>query len=993
MMNDDLKRDFARRCLPWIVFACGIAVYALTLNRSVTQGDFFYVPGYGWLSGGANDVALIGSYDWRPVISPPVFYVVTLPFRLLPTSFLPVALNFFAAVCGALTLALLGRSVALLPHDRTHEQREREHHPLALLSLRSAWLPPLFAVILCGLQLTFWQNATAASREIFDLLLFSYAIRCLLEYRLDENPVWLRKCAVVFGAAIAENWSMIGFLPLFLVALVWMRGPAYWRTGAGFVDWKFVGRIALWGLLGLSFYFVMPIVFALMPDAPGNFWTILRTQFGEQKFILTHLPYKSLWIITLCSLLPVAVIGIKWTSSFGDSSPMGAKLASFAFHVVHAVFFLVCIWVAFDPPFSPRRFAPQFGVNLPFLKLYYLGALAVGYFAGYFLLVFGQVADRRRPQPTGGGGLRAAVNVALWALLILLPIAMVWKNFPQIRLAKSSFIRDYGRLAVESLPKSKALVLSDDVAQLYLFHAALDQRRSDQQYILLNTSLLRYPGYFRFLQNKYGKSWSDLFPEIPTQVLGDAQLIDLLSHLVAQHPTYYLHPSFGYYFERFHLEPHGVIYELKALPQESVVTPPLTPQIIDENNSFWVKTENIALGKVIQAITPANPMGTRQKILRAFHLIDETDRTASLFASFYSRALNFWGIELQKNRRLDEAGRCFARAMELNPENVMAKVNLVSNEKIRTSADASIPLTKSVEDELGQYRTWQQAMNNCGFFDEPNRCLEQAKVFSEGRLHKQAAQQLERVRALAPNNLSVRLRLVQFYSMANYPESALEMINELQPQIASGAIDSTNAIQLRYLEAVAHFKRNDTQKGSAALQRVLSSFRRDDPSYEGLLTAATRLYMGAQDFTNALRMLDEHLSIAPTNSSALINKGVISLRLKDYPSAIDVFNRAISIEPTNYLAVFNRAVANLQAGNEDAAERDYKLLEQILPQAPQTDFGLLQVYFGLAQIAEKKSNAPLAIQYYQRYLSNAAPANPENQVVLSRLKELRTLNR
>ena len=62
----------------------------------------------------------------------------------------------------------------LLPHDRTREQRQREGGEFALLSLRAAFLPVLFAVLMLGLQLTFWQNAVAATGEMLDVLVFAF---------------------------------------------------------------------------------------------------------------------------------------------------------------------------------------------------------------------------------------------------------------------------------------------------------------------------------------------------------------------------------------------------------------------------------------------------------------------------------------------------------------------------------------------------------------------------------------------------------------------------------------------------------------------------------------------------------------------------------------------------------------------------------------------------------------------------------------------------
>ena len=75
-----------------------------------------------------------------------------------------MGLNVFTAVCAALTLAILARSVRLFSHDRTKEQRLREGGEFALLSVRAAFLPAAFAVLLLAAQLTFWQNAVVGDR-------------------------------------------------------------------------------------------------------------------------------------------------------------------------------------------------------------------------------------------------------------------------------------------------------------------------------------------------------------------------------------------------------------------------------------------------------------------------------------------------------------------------------------------------------------------------------------------------------------------------------------------------------------------------------------------------------------------------------------------------------------------------------------------------------------------------------------------------------------
>ncbi len=151
-------------------------VYLLTLEHGVTPANL-------------DSVIHISGWDWRPTVSGPLTFLATYPLRWLPASLLPLGLNLFAALCAGLTLALLARSVMLLPHDRTHEQRQREQSEFSLLTIRTAWLPPLFAVLVCGLQMTFWENAVAWTGEMLDLVVFAYVIRCLLEYRISQrNP-------------------------------------------------------------------------------------------------------------------------------------------------------------------------------------------------------------------------------------------------------------------------------------------------------------------------------------------------------------------------------------------------------------------------------------------------------------------------------------------------------------------------------------------------------------------------------------------------------------------------------------------------------------------------------------------------------------------------------------------------------------------------------------------------------------------------------------
>jgi hypothetical protein len=263
-------------------------------------------------------------------------------------------LNLLAAICAALAIALLARTVALLPYDRTHDQRERERSPYSLLSVRSTWIPPVLAAAVCGLQLSFWENATVAatappllaSSEMLDLLFFAYVIRCLMEYRVDERESWLTRASLVYAIGMTNNWAMIAYFPLFIAALIRVKGFAFFEP-------RFLLRMFVWGFPGLLFYFVLPVISAFSEISNVPFWQALTANLGSQKYALLVGPFNKgalfdpndpMWVLALPSLLPILIIAIRWPSFTGDTSRHGNSVLRFAFHLVHALFLVICVW-------------------------------------------------------------------------------------------------------------------------------------------------------------------------------------------------------------------------------------------------------------------------------------------------------------------------------------------------------------------------------------------------------------------------------------------------------------------------------------------------------------------------------------------------------------------------------------------------------------------------------------------------------------------------
>jgi len=468
-----------------------------------------------------SSLSKAAGWDWRSNVVAPLHVVLTLPIRWLPIGLQLLALNLLAVASAALSLGLLARAVALLPHDRTREQRALERSDHSLLGIPAAWLPPVLAAVVCGLQLSFWENAVVATGEAFDLLLFAWLVNCLLDYRLDEKASRLKWFALVYGLAVTNNYAMVSFFPAFLIALFWIKGMSFFRV-------RFVLTMLLWGLVGLSLYVLLPLVESATDLAGFTFWELLRSYWGYQKEMVLKFPRYIILLCSLTSLLPVLFAGIRWPAQFGEASAAGNALTNLMTHVIHGVFLIACLYVAFDPPFSPRSLTSETYAMLP---LYFLGALAIGYCSGYFLLVFGVKHGPQawqRPSP-----LRRTINLGIVYLLrlalVAVPVGLLIQNFPIIWASSGQAMSRLSHLVAQSLPPEGAYVLSDDAFRLHALQYELLKHQPQHKHVLVDTTQLIASGYHTYLQKKYKKRWPEFGrPDDPKFLIDSITLIGLI---------------------------------------------------------------------------------------------------------------------------------------------------------------------------------------------------------------------------------------------------------------------------------------------------------------------------------------------------------------------------------------------------------------------------------------------------------------------------------
>jgi tetratricopeptide (TPR) repeat protein len=961
----DPRKKFAPRFLPWLLAVAAFAFYWFTLNRWVSLANLGYV-------------AKISGWTWPAEVANPVLFLVTYPFRWLPALQISLALNVFSAVCAALTLGLLARSVALLPHDRTDAQRRREHSDFAFLTIGSAWLPPVLAVLVCGLQLTFWEQATNWTGEMFDLLLFASVIWLLLEYRLDQREWCLFLASVVYGAGMADNWAMVGFSPVFITAIIWIRGFSFFNL-------RFLGRMALCGLVGMMFYLLLPLLATISGKLPVTFWEVLKYELSSpflavKSFFISPEIRVHLGLMSLTSLVPVFILAIRWGSSFGDSSRIGIALASFMFSLVHGIFLGVCIGAAFDPPFAPRHL----GYEMPSLTLYYLGALSVGYFSGYFLLVFGKEPSSRfqLPKPPFIQFVNPLVVVGVWVLAAVAATGLIYRNMPQIQATNDDTFRKYTSFVEENLPRSGAILLSDDPQRLFLVQAALVRDGRAKDSLLLDTHSLNSPIYSRFLHNKFPQKWPELVTAKESRSISPLGLIGVLTMLAKTNELYYLHPSYGYYFEQFYQEPHGLVYKLKTLPEDSLLPPLPDKNLIAGNEAFWSRVETQAFAPIARAVMPPDPnapCSLGERLLNKFHVPREQNQNAILAGNFYSRSLDFWGVQLQRANELEKASARFALALKLNPDNVVAQTNLQFNHSLQTGKSVPVDPSIASRDQFGKYHNWNELINANGPFDEPSFCLAEGIILAaQNGLYRQAVIPFARVRELAPANLAARLWLGQIYVLSQQPDRALEALREPLEQPGKFSLAKTNAAELNVTAAAAYLQKNDFARGTHLLETEIALH----PDDTNLLNSTVQAYQNHGLFTNALVIIDRQLKLAPNDPAWLFKRGLVFLQTKAYDDAIDEFTRVLATQTNNSSVLFNRALACLNSDKLDAARADYKTLQQTFTNS-------FRVAYGLGEIAWRQHDTNEAIRNYKLYLANANTNTAEATNVIQRLRELK----
>lgn len=425
-----------------------------------------------------------------------------------------------------------------------------------------------------------------------------------------------------------------------------------------------------------------------------------------------------------------------------------------------------------------------------------------------------------------------------------------------------------------------------------------------------------------------------------------------------------------------------MVYALKPYPTNSIEAPVPTPALISEQTALWSSLEEGAL-KDLKARLAALPVDRNLR----------SSSDAPYVGQCYSRALDFWGVELQRAGRFDLAAGIFEKAIALNEYNVSAIINRDANALWRKERKRLPQLSAEAEEKLKMYRGLDTLLPACGPVDEPSVLMEFVRTFTYGGLYRQAAQMIKRALSYAPGDIGYQTALANIQVLEQQPESALAQLATIRADSALAAADPATRMEVARTEAAAHYAKGDFATAQKILQAAVREFSQLDASH----TALSQLYVayarrlrvegdnagGDLQMTNAVKVIEDQIRLQPNNASALFNHANLLFYTGDYNGAIAGFTKVLALAPQNHAALLNRAMSHVQAKHWDEAKRDYR---ELLDKYTSTDF---RVFYGLGEVAYQQQDWPAAEDYYKQYLRYAPPQSEESKAVRARLEEVK----
>ena len=954
------------RTLKGWVFLTALVLYTVTLSGDVTMQSLPLT-------------AKVAGWDWQPLASHPVLWMLTLPFGWLPASIIPVALNFLSAVFAALCLGLLTHIMQLLPWSFPFRPSGHEKVITTVATL--------LAVVMCGFEFNFWLHATAASGESLDLLLLAAAIWCVMEYRFRNdqrrdraNRRWLNAAAIIWGVGMAENWAMIIDFPVFIGILLWALRLDFFKK-------RLARNLGLLVLAGFAIYALIPMLNGLSPFSPWSFVKSWHNTLHTTRETIS-LIYTGFWrvhpelagFVVIYLSLPLLLPLIRLRSEEAFATVGVERLQLWFYYVACSALVLACLWLEFDPTVGPRQIIlKQFNWSLPLLSFDFFTALSAGFLGGNLVMSFytkeAEVSPEIHPNWFKVLAIvnqirRVAFPLAL-TLFTVFTVALAVRNLPAILGTNSEKLTTFADLAVQSLPPGGGVILGDNAEESILLKDCL-ARHGLSAWVVLDVKSLYLPEY----RNTVARHAPGFWPaELKGKVLSSAEMLHLLQQLSDTNQVYCLQSGFNCFYEGFQLRPEKSIFKLVASPR-----PALPAGLIETNEVFWDEAWRNRLekvGKISSAAMAVQQTNTvAERMLAGLKMAPVISYQSVLVGNWSSATLNSWGVELQRAGRLAAARKRFEQALALNPNNYAALVNRQCNYQLQARVVFSLTNATLLAQELGTPTSLFNLVQMYGYIDDPSLGYLIGTTYQQFGLYGQAIREYTRVRELAPEVPAPGLALIQIYSRQQAYDKVIALASEMRRHIDKLSVAESLNIQLSLEEARSWLALGKV----AAARQLLQPLYAKLPADRSLASQIFQVALSAGDLDQALKLVERQMAGKPGDVDLQINRAAALIQLGRLPDALSALEQVLAV--TNApLARLNRGLANLRAGNDSAAEADFL---KILP----LQLEPFWVNYDLGGIATKRGDTNQAAGYFKAARAAVPPGTTQWKKAATALKGL-----
>ncbi len=329
---------------------------------------------------------------------------------------LPLRLNLFSAVCGALAVMLVYRLVAFFMRQTIESETISDRQ----LNLAAA-LSGLTAAATLAFCVPFWEASTRLQFQSFDLLLLLAVLYLMVLYARVDRLIFMLLFALCYGLGMVESTIFIVMAPLagvFALLALWRRGRLTNQVCLGLLMLSLLGLSScLW--FGWRFFRTADIELRGYQHVSDVLVFMLRDQFHDIRSGIPRVGW--MWLL-FQSLVP-------WLAALIAARRALNNERSWSLYLLHLILTVLAVCVLTNLSFSPWRILRASG-NLPVVA-YLLMAMVCGYLAAYWYLLM-VVREARHDQEISNLTKRAGNWMGLvlaWPFVALVVAAIVVNAF------------------------------------------------------------------------------------------------------------------------------------------------------------------------------------------------------------------------------------------------------------------------------------------------------------------------------------------------------------------------------------------------------------------------------------------------------------------------------------------------------------------------------------------------------------------------------------